>query len=40
MTPPSSAKVKNEWNYTSPSWHVEEQLYLSLQDNTARSGGR
>jgi len=39
-TPPSSAKVKNEWSYTSPSWHAEEQLYLPLQDNTARIGGR
>jgi len=38
--PPSSVKVKNEWSYISPSWHAEEQLYLPLQDNTTRSGGR
>jgi hypothetical protein len=30
-SPPSSAKVKNEWNYTyMPPWCVQGQLYLYM----------
>jgi len=33
-SPPASAEVKNEWNYTSirhaPSWHAQRQLSVPL----------